>query len=820
MEKEYKFNVQQSRHKIHLHNEPYLFSFNFQRAIMNIRPLLFLTFLLSALQVRAQVYEIALEAHTAAAPPGIFVHHDQQEYVPGETIWFKAYIMQDGRPVPGYTNLYVRLLSPQGKEVARKVYPVAGAVANGEIQLPDSLSNGVYHFQIMTTSMLAKGNFQTIFIPVTRSSRLKVGSADPIISFYPEGGQLIAGIPNRVSFQTEMNGIPAALNGQVREKGGMAIVSFKTYRAGLGDFEFTPVAGRTYEAEVDWQGVKKVFSLPTVSLSGVQLRIEDEKDGKSFQLSRVAASATENSVVTVVAEINGHVVYEQEVAFEDYPSVKGHLLTSELPSGILHFTVFDSKKKVLADRLSFIDNREYRKQAEIHIVKSSVNPRSKQELEIKIPGDKEFSGSVAVIQAPAAGGNSIISQYLLSSRLQRSVWQPGWYFLPGNDSSKKALDLLLRTQQLAGMDWREILDNKPRPVKTTSEMISVSGRVMDGLQKETLGPGQLNFYVEAEDSTTFSRDVAVDDKGNFKLEAMEFSGRAKLYYAFTDKNQKPTTAKVLLDPDEKIHMLEGLSFIPLQGIEYEQGTSPDLATRVGQVLNHDEEIKILEKVTLNANKKKRPTDLVDEKYTTGVFRMQASKLLDNINEPSRDGSMSVVDYIRNRVNEVEMGKGGFVNRKTLSMGSATRWAVGIFLDESPTDISILKTVRVADVALVKFFDVGWVGVGSSYPGGAIAVWTKKDAEMAPTSQRLEHVISHGYSLRRNFVHIDYGQKDIRHAPRDHRHTLHWSPDLVVAQGKGNYKFSYYNNDLRQVKRVIVQGFDPDGTMIYAEQVLE
>ena len=147
--------------------------------------------------------------------------------------------------------------------------------------------------------------------------------------------------------------------------------------------------------------------------------------------------------------------------------------------------------------------------------------------------------------------------------------------------------------------------------------------------------------------------------------------------------------------------------------------------------------------------------------------------------------------------------------------------MGVFLDESPTDISILRNVRVADVALVKFFDVGWVGVGSAYPGGAIAVWTKKDAEeVAPTSQRLEHVVAQGYSMRRNFVHIDYGQKDIRHASRDHRHTLYWNPDLVVAQGNESFKLSYYNNDLRPAKRVIVQGFDPDGRMTYIEKVIE
>ena len=238
---------------------------------MNVHRIFLPVILLSGLQAGAQFFETALEAHTASAPPKIFMHHDQQQYVPGETIWFKAYVIHDGRPVPGNSNLYVRLVSPTGTEIVSKVYPLAGAVAHGEIELADSLLNGIYHLQAMTTTMLASGVYQVSLIPVTKSNRMKIGSAEPAIRFHPEGGQLISGIPNRVSFLAELNGMPVAINGQVREKGSSAGVTFKTYRAGLGEFEFTPVAGNVYEAEVEWKDGKKVYPLPPVSSSGIQL---------------------------------------------------------------------------------------------------------------------------------------------------------------------------------------------------------------------------------------------------------------------------------------------------------------------------------------------------------------------------------------------------------------------------------------------------------------------------------------------------------------------------------------------------------------------
>jgi hypothetical protein len=200
--------------------------------------------------------------------------------------------------------------------------------------------------------------------------------------------------------------------------------------------------------------------------------------------------------------------------------------------------------------------------------------------------------------------------------------------------------------------------------------------------------------------------------------------------------------------------------------------------------------------------------------------MQASKTLDNVNDPSRDVSMSVVDYIRNRINEVELTGRGFVNRKTLSMGSATKWPVGLFLDETPTELSILRTVRVGDVALVKFFDVGWVGVGTTYPGGGLVVYTKREGEATPRPERLPHVVVHGYTAFKPFLHLDYGQKDIRHAPRDHRLTLYWTPGMVLPAGKKNFNFSYYANDLAAPVKIIIEGFDATGKLVFLEQVLE
>ena len=124
-----------------------------------------------------------------------------------------------------------------------------------------------------------------------------------------------------------------------------------------------------------------------------------------------------------------------------------------------------------------------------------------------------------------------------------------------------------------------------------------------------------------------------------------------------------------------------------------------------------EEIKELERVTVKAKTVKRPSDIVNEKYTTGVFRSEANAQLDNINEPANDKSINAADYIKNNIQAIEVQNGQFVNRKNMSLMTGQKWPIGIFINEAPANIVLLRTIRMQDVALIKFYEAGFIGVG-------------------------------------------------------------------------------------------------------------
>src|SRR5690606_15279533 len=120
---------------------------------------------------------------------------------------------------------------------------------------------------------------------------------------------------------------------------------------------FRPKAGRKYYAEVQTGSGEMKFWLPDVHVSGVSLKVENEKGGKKFQLSYKNQHSNPPGEMMFIAKLNNEIIYEKEISFEGYNTIIGHLLTDSLPSGILHFTLFYAGKPI-AERLSFVDNAE------------------------------------------------------------------------------------------------------------------------------------------------------------------------------------------------------------------------------------------------------------------------------------------------------------------------------------------------------------------------------------------------------------------------------------------------------------------------------
>ncbi|TMB64644.1 MAG: A-macroglobulin complement component, partial [Deltaproteobacteria bacterium] len=91
------------------------------------------------------------------------------------------------------------------------------------------------------------------------------------LGIYPEGGDLIAGLPNRVYVVGRTPARkPADMAGVVVNAAGKEVATFHTEHEGRGRFSFVPAKGEAYSLRITQPaGIKTVFALPAVKAYGV-----------------------------------------------------------------------------------------------------------------------------------------------------------------------------------------------------------------------------------------------------------------------------------------------------------------------------------------------------------------------------------------------------------------------------------------------------------------------------------------------------------------------------------------------------------------------
>jgi serine/threonine protein kinase len=143
-----------------------------------------------------------------------------------------------------------------------------------QFKLPTEISKGEASLSLLFTD---GGNVETVIrsIPIVLKRLL--------VDFYPEGGDLVAGVPNRVYFQAQTTlNRPAELKGRIVDDNGAAVAEVHTLHddkepgvnQGLGVFELVPAKGQKYELKIDSPlGIEGKYPLPEVKEGGVALKV-------------------------------------------------------------------------------------------------------------------------------------------------------------------------------------------------------------------------------------------------------------------------------------------------------------------------------------------------------------------------------------------------------------------------------------------------------------------------------------------------------------------------------------------------------------------
>ena len=97
--------------------------------------------------------------------------------------------------------------------------------------------------------------------------------------------------------------------------------------------------------------------------------------------------------------------------------------------------------------------------------------------------------------------------------------------------------------------------------------------------------------------------------------------------------------------------------------------------------------------------------------------------------------------------------------------------------------------------------------------GAIAIYTRRGGDVAQTEGKgLSKNTVTGYTGIRQFYSPDYSTFKEGHDKQDLRTTLYWNPEIMTAPGKNRVRLTFYNNDITESFKIVLQGITKDGRL--------
>jgi uncharacterized protein YfaS (alpha-2-macroglobulin family) len=174
------------------------------------------------------------------------------------------------------------------------------------------------------------------------------------LGIYPEGGDIVAGLTNRIYLEGKTPAQkPADMAGVVVNSTGKEVANFRTEHEGRGRFTFTPVKGESYSLRVtEPAGIKAIFKLPAVKDSGVVISSTADVTPRQKNVV-VRVAATTGGEYAVSLNQRGKEIASSYVTLKASQPSDVYFTVPKSLDGVLIATVYDEQKIPVAERLLF-----------------------------------------------------------------------------------------------------------------------------------------------------------------------------------------------------------------------------------------------------------------------------------------------------------------------------------------------------------------------------------------------------------------------------------------------------------------------------------
>ena len=132
----------------------------------------------------------------------------------------------------------------------------------------------------------------------------------------------------------------------------------------------------------------------------------------------------------------------------------------------------------------------------------------------------------------------------------------------------------------------------------------------------------------------------------------------------------------------------------------------------------------------------------------------------------------------------------------------------------------VESISMNDIAYIKVFRPPFFGGSGGSPGGAIAIYTRKGADVKSTPGKgIPFKFLEGYASHKEFFSPNYEKQNDLSIP-DIRTTLYWNPYIITDAINKKAIIEFYNNDVSKKLRIILCGMNTEGKLTWIEKILE
>ena len=626
------------------------------------------------------------------------------------------------------------------------------------------------------------------------------------VSFYPEGGHIIAGQSTNVAFKAVNNdGSAIDISGEIVDSEDNIVATFNTIYDGMGDFYVNLLPDERYYAVCRYGDLTLRFDLPEVQVNTYSLKTEIRNNKLLITINKYDISSFHELYLLI--HYNGLTFYANA-----WDSSKEYLSfdLSVFPAGISHILLLTKDLQTISERLIFTLNdknskTDFQTHKEIYSRREQIRAGIKLTDEEQQPIKGNFSIAVTndreVITDTASG---ILSGILLRSELNGYIENPEYYFQKGNKDAEIAADLLMKTHGWTRYAIPDIIRGEFSVPEIPFEMNQeFTGTVKSGL----LSKLAKNFKVSLLSMNSGYFDTTeTDENGRFEFRNFEFPDSTKyIIQALNSKNKGKEMIELYVDEETFPEINTTWS----EPVVTEEDSNPlllDYVTKADMQYINENGMRIIQlpEIQIRGTYKEKP------KYESIFYSEPDYSIKEE--ELERYGHMHIAVLLGRVPGVVVRG-----NKISIRGASSEPIVVidDIMYEESAFEIlDMINFHDIGQIDVLKNAGAAMFGMRGAY--GVIIIHTKNGKINSNPIQynNIKQLSPLGYQLPVDFYSPKYDTQESKDNPNpDLRTTIYWKPD-VLTDDEGNAELDFYSSDGSATYSVIIEGVSDDGKLIH------